>query len=592
MSQSEDYLDSLLNSITKAKTDVAQVQENAQKKQQDMYGSRLDISPEADFLSAAGIDAGLYRRTPANNSHPYLRQALSEDDFLKSFEEELSSDDPDFFIESFEAEIDEEERMLEDGIRPESHDVVDSLLNNIKSRVNAASKAVEEPTTVPDSVEENEPELMGDEPADSFPDLTAEKEPELESESDDLSDFNLDEFPVEEEPLEEGALEEEPLAEEEPEPEIELESAEGSEFDPDEMDLLDAVEYQDEDGAGDDDDLDLTGLLDDDDDLMDIQSLLDDDDDLQSDINEDVEDTEEAEEGGKKGLFKKGKKKKGEPGEDGEDKKGGILAKIMEIVFGPPDEDDIEPPVEIPPQYDEDGNEIELSEEEKAAWIAEHSGKKKKEKKEKKEKPKKEKPKEEPKKEKPKKPPKPPKEKKPKKVDNSPKIPLPIILVFLVLSASIIGVVLIGMNYMGLERHMKQANEYYLNGDYISAYEKLNGFDLSDEEVLLTRNRARVLADLQQCQDEYTAFMGSELYEYALDSLIKGIGRYHKFQSEAEEYGISAEYNEFANQLLTEAQTTFGLSEEDCMAIYNQPSRHYYTIEIRKVLIKLGLYDE
>ena len=142
---------------------------------------------------------------------------------------------------------------------------------------------------------------------------------------------------------------------------------------------------------------------------------------------------------------------------------------------------------------------------------------------------------------------------------------------------------MVGMTFTGLKRHMEQANTLFENGDYIAAYEKLNGFDFkSDEEVELLRNQARTLADLQTCQQQYEA----------LDALIIGIGRYDKYKDNAVEYGISEQYEAYGNQIKTELNEQFGLSEEEALAIYKQPNRHYYTIELRKVLRGLGLPDK
>ena len=276
----------------------------------------------------------------------------------------------------------------------------------------------------------------------------------------------------------------------------------------------------------------------------------------------------------------------------------------MLIIFGAPDEDDIAEAEEAAKKkagktveitYDEDGNPIVTEEEEdpKAKKKREKEEKKAAKEAAKKEKEAAKKEKAAAKKEKPPKPPKPKKEKKPKEPDNSPKIPLSIIATFLVLSISIIGVVMVGMTFTGLKRHMEQANTLFENGDYIAAYEKLNGFDFkSDEEVELLRNQARTLADLQTCQQQYEAFIEYEQYPYALDALIIGIGRYDKYKDNAVEYGISEQYEAYGNQIKTELNEQFGLSEEEALAIYKQPNRHYYTIELRKVLRGLGLPDK
>lgn len=639
MSQSEDYLDGLLNSINKAKTDAMQVQENAMKKQQQVVESRKAVAPDEDFLTATGIDSS---QAQTKTSHPYLRKVLSEEDFLRQFEEELDTDDVDLFISNFEQEIDEEERIFQEtGELPDSEGVVNSLLNNIKSVVNKAQDELDEPEPVAQDEEESAMDSQEEMDSEGFVSLEPDTE-EAEDDSDELSlkdileddepqiDLAADDSPIEipddgeidlsnfiEEP-EDAPLDEESPTDSDDSDDFGLslddiiedsgdeEPLDDSlkEFLPDEMDALDEAQYGDGDepDLSGDGDLDLENLLEgDDEDLLDIQSLLSGDEEgagEAADIDESAEEAEpeeEEEEGKGKGKKKKKKKKdKKEKGEKGEKEPNPIIQKILLILFGPPDEDELaeeaakNTTVEI--TYDEDGNPIvpepeedpkekkkRLKEEKKAAKEA---AKKEKEA-AKKEKAKEKKPKE----------PKPKKEKKPKEPDNSPKIPISIIATFLVLSISIIGVVMVGMTFTGLKRHMAQANELFEAGDYIAAYEKLNGFDLSDEDVALLRNQARTLADLQLCQQQYEAFIQYEQYNYALDSLIIGVGRYEKYKDDAAEYGIADQYDAYGTTLISELSETFGLSEEEALAIYNQPNRHYYTIELRKVLRGLGLPD-
>lgn len=633
MSQAEDYLDGLLNSINKAKTDAKQVEENVERKQQEFVENRKQVAPDEDFFTATGIDV---QQTKGKSSHPYLRKILSEEDFLRKFEEELGEDDVDAFIADFEQEIDDEEQAFQEtGKSGNDEDIVDKLLNNIENVVSDATKELDDTAEKSDGKDDDQIQL------DAFPNLdeTSEdsnqeeapiEEPPANDSSDsdslttedgelklpDDDDIDLSQFIEEESDEDADDTSETESSEESTDDEDDFgfslddaldDSAEEEpldesmkEFMPDDMDALDEAEY----GEGEEPDLsgegglDLDNILDGDEDLMDISSLLNGDEEGPSesaDIDESAEEqdssTSSDDGGGKKG--KKKEKKKKEKKEKGEKKPNPILQKLALIIFGAPDEDELAEAaaeeaakaaatVEI--TYDEEGNPI-IPEAVEGA----DDGKKGKKKKEKKEKPPKEK---KEKKAKPPKAPKPKKEKPPKEPDNSPKIPISIIATFLVLSISIIGVVLVGMTFTGLKRHMAQARELFDQGNYIAAYEKLNGFDFrSDEKVELLRNQARTLADLQQCQDEYTTFINYKMYNYALDSLLKGLGRYEKYKDDAAEYGISDEYDEYGNSIIIELQETFGLSVDDAMAIYKQPNRHYYTIELRKVLRKLGLPD-
>ena len=654
MSQSEDYLDGLLNSINKAKTDAIEVQEKAEKKQQQANESRKAVAYDEDFFTATGINVD---EVQTKTSHPYLRKVLSEEDFLRQFEEELGSEDVDLFVSNFEQEIDDEERHFQEtGELPESDNIVDNLLNNIKTVVKKETEElseepviqlddeiheeVEEEVPVEETSVEEESDFSdlesvmnddslndeGDEEAfdgasdDSLDDSSEEDDDislDLPSDDDiDLSDFIEEEQP-EEEQAEEASDDDDDfgLSLDDVVEDTEEEPLDDSlkEFLPDEMDALDEAEFgegEEPDLSG-DGDLDLDNLLEgDDEDLLDIQSLLNGDEEGAAegaDIDDSAEEAsgddagDDAGDDGKKGK-KKGKKEKKKK-EKGEKKPNPIIEKLLLIIFGAPDEDEIAEmeaekakkegkTVEI--TYDEEGNPIIPEEEEDPKEKKKRLKEEKKAAKEaaKKEKEAAKKEKEAAKKDKPPKPPKPKKEKKPKEPDNSPKIPISIIATFLVLSISIIGVVMVGMTFTGLKRHMEQATTLFEEGNYIAAYEKLNGFDFkSDEEVELLRNQARTLADLQTCQQQYEAFIEYEQYPYALDSLLIGMGRYDKYKDDAVEYGISEQYEAYGNQIKSELEEQFGLSEEEALAIYNQPNRHYYTIELRKVLRGLGLPD-
>ncbi len=576
MSQSEDYLDSLLNSISAHKSEGDSLTDSGASLVAKNNSKRLD--PEEDFLVATGISSDSNRKK--KNSYSNLKSAFSKNDFLKELDLDMDSSEADDFIAAFEKELDlgEDDFLKESQDSSKSTDFVDDLFNNISNIVD------NEESDSFDSLIHKEDDALADFKPDGFDlDLSAGlAENSLVAEDilgtkEDLSEMTADKEPGSTADLLDKVNDEVDLS-----LDLSAETKEAAEdplaeFAPDEMDAIDAKEFPIQDDA--ELDLDLSDLLlQDDENLSDINSLLDGaeepsgiDDSVESEL--DVS----SDQGNPDKKGKKRRKKK----EKGEKKPNPFLQNIYHIVFGEDDPAEAEEAKGASEaKLDADGNPIE------------DSGKTKK--KEKKEKPKKEKPKKQakPKKVKPKKTPKPKKVKKPKEPDNSPKIPLSIIATFLILSASIIVVVLLGMNYMGVQRHMSQARDLFNSQDYIAAYEKLNGLDLNDESDILVRNQARTLADLQQCQDEYETFYNNGIYDFALDSLLKGLGRYEKFKDDASEYGIADEYDAYGQQIIDELSSSYNLSYDEAMNIYNQKNRHYYTVELRKVLIKLGLEDD
>ncbi|MCF0131450.1 MAG: hypothetical protein HUJ71_06955 [Pseudobutyrivibrio sp.] len=599
MSQSEDYLDSLLNAVTnkdnsntKASGAVAEEVPLEQKES-------IRTSIEDSISQIKGV-RGLFKGASGLRVQ---KEPLSEDDFIQDFESELESGDADAFIEAFEKEIDDEERLFEEtGTISDSEAMVAALLDEDASASSITQAANEEIDRIDEEniSDDNEADYIEDETEDG-----AEAETDNEESSDDNDFLDIDTLMNESEDIisegEEGELDEiSEIVESGDEQDLGLEDAEdipynpdgnvddaskeNEEFDPDaNLDALAdefGVEVDDGDGEvdlSDNPDADLDGLMSsgEDEDLMDIKSLLNGDEENESNLEDIDESVEEESDDKKKKKKKEKKEKKDSPLKP-------VLQKIGLIVFGPPDEDDLQM-IEISPEEKAAAKEAKKAEKQAKKEAKEAA---KKEKEEAKKAAEKEKP------AKPPKPPKPPKQKKKKEPDTSPKIPLGIIFVFLMLSASIIGVVLIGMNYMGVQRHMEQALDLYEDGNYILAYEKLNGLELVEEEDILTRNRARILADMQQCQDEYNVFIAQGIHEFALDSLIKGVGRYEKYKDEADEYGVSPQYESYIVYFDEQLSMTYGLSHDEALNIYRQKNRHYYTIEMRKVLRNLGLEEQ
>ena len=82
--------------------------------------------------------------------------------------------------------------------------------------------------------------------------------------------------------------------------------------------------------------------------------------------------------------------------------------------------------------------------------------------------------------------------------------------------------------------------------------------------------------------------MQGEVYDMALDSLIRAIGRCDKYEQDAATYGCAGEVEKIKAQAV-EALAIFGISEEDAMNLYGIEDRKEYSKEIYNVLTAAGL---
>lgn len=571
MANSEDYLDGLLNSVQNVRKDVTDAQKQTEEILREKQEQRNKIKPQDDFMEASGIRD--YKPEPS--THENLRKALSEDEFLKKFEEELDEDidESDSFIREFEDEIAQDELAYE---QDELAEQPASFMENIENIVNQAKEQLEHEEQAEDTdeipilhVEDDaaEDNASANEEAEQIG-LDEEAEPDEDSlDVDDdlpaLDGYGADEmdeqFAKEAEEASIGEAGEDLLAKY-------LEMNESGQDE--ESSLIDE----------DDDNIDLMGLLSGDDDLDDIGALLQADgedaplEEVQEAFDEMAEKTDTSSEESLQNVENQAADKAGEKGLKA------LLAKIKAI-FQKKEPDAKVLDLSQTPQEDLGQENLEILKE-----LSEAEAKSKKEKKEKK--PKKEKKQKTPKEKKPKvkkeRAPRPPKE-----PDNSPKIPTKLIVVFLILAMSIVVFVTITQRMTGYKLSMNEARTAYNAGDYFTAYEDLMGMDLkeSDEDLF---KKARLLGDLQKKNKEYQVFVKRKMYDLALDSLVSGVARYQDNLDEAKTLGIEEEYTKEGDALVQLLQDQYGVSVDDAVSMY-QLNREQYSIKIDEIVETLNL---
>ena len=212
------------------------------------------------------------------------------------------------------------------------------------------------------------------------------------------------------------------------------------------------------------------------------------------------------------------------------------------------------------------------------AEAEEDQPKNKKEKKPKKEKPKKEK---KPKQKKEKKP------KPPKEPDLTPPLPKgPVILIF-VMAASIAALVLLGTNLFGYSFQVKEAEEAYVKGDYTASYESIYGLKIKENDQKLYQ-RCLIMANVSGEVEAYQSFLEEGIYDMALDSLVRAVGRCEKYLPDAEEYGCKSELEKLYEQASSDLQA-FGISRDDALSLYeNSKDREAYSTQLYNILTNAG----
>lgn len=561
----EDYLDSLLNSISKVKEDIDKEEEQTVKRASSISASPK-VGSDDDFLLASGI-VDPFASDPFEGIVSNKRKEYSDLDFLKEFEKELLSGEADRFIRDFETELDEEEAE-EASPLPE-----DSLMDSIEGIVSAAKKQANTQMAEDLSVASKEAEEEVLEEAVSLDD-------NIISFGDDLSDDSAgDESKETLSDLDTDSLEDDG--------EISLDEG-GLSFGDDIL-LEDEENESIEEGnlLGEDGDIDLDAFAMNDEDLADINDMMNADalgeaidgvgDELDENTRRSIEgdDTASIEAKPQKGIK-------------------GFLNKIKMIIFGPDDEDN---EVNVVLEgTDLSGIDLSGLSDEQLEIMKNLSGdtpagddtpeKGKKKKKEKKEKPPKEK------KEKQPKPPKVKKEKKekpPKEKDNTPPLPKAMVIIPALLLGSVLALVIGGTNVLSRGFAVSNAKQALESGNYIEAFDSLAGIEIKNEEDEALWTTAQILGTVQYKIDNYHIFMEQQMYDKALDSLICALGRAKANEANAEYYGVYANLAGCEHEIIDSLLTQFNVSEKEALEVYALRRRTEYTHRIYDFLERAGV---
>lgn len=510
MSNTEDYLDGLLNSM-EGKQNKAVAPEMSTD-EPDFAEEHVPV--EETLLEADGKDA--------------------EQDFLDSFEREfLSGEDTDEFIRQFERELDEEEGKTS----AEEDDDLDFMVDTLGE---IPGDDIDFSTDFSDADD-------ADEPLPGLPDEAMASEEETDSLAEDDQDL------------------------------MDLLQAEG-----DFSDIGDMFNEDDEQSESQDD---FTGGLD----GFTLEEVpIDETMVLEDDAEENHEEYE-------------GKNKK---------EVSGFLKKLSQVLFGEEEQEETtaEEPVVAPaptpaPDIEDlsdenlmllqelEGTDAAEPEEEQEAPETEEEAKarKKREKEEKKAKKKAEKAekkaqakaaKAEKKAKKEKKP------KKPKEPDNTPPLPQkPVILCF-VMAGSFLALVLLGTNLFGYSSSMENAEKQFGLGNYAEAFQMVSGLEIKEQDDAIYQ-KYRVMGTVSGEYSAYQTFMEAGVYDMALDSLVRAVGRCQKYQSEAEAYGCTGELAKI-HELATGALGGFGITEERALELYALEEREDYSSQINVILEEAG----
>ena len=158
------------------------------------------------------------------------------------------------------------------------------------------------------------------------------------------------------------------------------------------------------------------------------------------------------------------------------------------------------------------------------------------------------------------------------------------------MAASILVLVLAGTHLLGYSNSFADADQAFAEGRYSDAFQAVAGEKVKEKDTD-TYEKYRFTAMVSAEYEAYESMMDAEVYDMALDSLIRTVQRYDKYLQDAETYGCRGEFDKIESAAETALQQKFGLTAEDARTMYALSDKETYSREIYKVLEKAGLSE-
>ncbi len=163
------------------------------------------------------------------------------------------------------------------------------------------------------------------------------------------------------------------------------------------------------------------------------------------------------------------------------------------------------------------------------------------------------------------------------------KLPKKKVIVWVLFCASIAAGILL-MNSVGMETlKLTEARNAFYDKDFETAYELMNGGELTEEDQLIFQQSSVVL-HLQHAGDVYENHLKLDKPVMALEDLLKGVGKYQEILQAGREDLITPEAAAQYQSILNILQDKYGLSEEGAMEINALDSDYEFSLQLEAIV--------
>lgn len=154
------------------------------------------------------------------------------------------------------------------------------------------------------------------------------------------------------------------------------------------------------------------------------------------------------------------------------------------------------------------------------------------------------------------------------------KVPVPVVVIVFAIFAAIGAVVVLGTKQFDYTRVIHKAADYFERQRYHLAYDEVSGVDVKkkDEEL---RDRIYTVMYVERLYESYENNMAVNRPDKALDALIRGLEKYDEHYAEAVELDIVEDIDSCRDKIVSALYATYGLTEAQAYDIMKLSGQEY-----------------
>ena len=148
---------------------------------------------------------------------------------------------------------------------------------------------------------------------------------------------------------------------------------------------------------------------------------------------------------------------------------------------------------------------------------------------------------------------------------------------------TILAAILLVVNLIPPSLEKNRARDAYYAKDYEKVVEGFYGEELSDSDSIMY-NRAYTILRLQRKIDGYNNYMRMGKETEALNQLIEGVVRYKEIYPDAEKYNVTGEIDEIYQTIEDALENRYGISTTVAEGLYGMEDNLAYTLKLESII--------